>query len=111
DRNPNDAAADVRDRVGRVRDKLPDEIEEPVIQKVEADAQPIMYLAFTSDRHSPQEVTDYADRYVKDSLQVLNGVAEVRIFGERRFSMRIWLDPDALATRALTPQDVVDALL
>ncbi|MBU2533755.1 MAG: efflux RND transporter permease subunit [Alphaproteobacteria bacterium] len=110
DRDPNAAAADVRDRVGRVRDKLPDEIEEPVIQKVEADAQPIMYLAFTSDRHSPPEITDYADRHVKDRLQVLDGVAEVRIFGERRYSMRIWLHPDHLAARGLTPQDVVNAL-
>tara|TARA_R110000772_G_scaffold268571_1_gene396450 strand:- start:186180 stop:189215 length:3036 start_codon:yes stop_codon:yes gene_type:complete len=110
DREPNAGAADVRDRVGRVRDKLPDEIDEPVIQKVEADARPIMYLAFTSDRHSPPEITDYADRYVKDRLQVLDGVAEVMIFGERRYSMRIWLDPDALAARGLTPQEVVDAL-
>jgi len=89
---------------------LPDEIDEPVIQKVEADAQAIMYLAFTSDRHSPAEITDYADRYVKDSLQVLPGVAEARIFGERRYSMRIWLNPDRLAAYNLTPQDVIDAL-
>jgi multidrug efflux pump len=109
-REPDGAAADVRDRVGRVRGKLPDEIDEPVIQKVEADAQAIMYLAFTSDRHSPAEITDYADRYVKDSLQVLPGVAEARIFGERRYSMRIWLNPDRLAAYSLTPQDVIDAL-
>lgn len=110
DRDPNSGAADVRDRVGRVRDKLPGEIEEPVIQKAEADARPIMYLAFTSDRHSPPDITDHADRYVKDQLQVVDGVAEVRIFGERRYSMRIWLNPDKLAARGLTPQDVVDAL-
>ena len=110
DREPDGAAADVRDRVGRVRGRLPDEIEEPVIRKVEADAQAIMYLAFTSDRHSPAEITDYADRYVRDSLQVLQGVAEARIFGERRYSMRIWLSPDRLAAYNLTPQDVIDAL-
>lgn len=110
DRDPDGAAADVRDRVSRVRDKLPDEISEPVIQKVEADAQPIMYLAFYSDRHSPLEISDYADRYVKDQLQTLPGTAEVRIFGERRYSMRIWLDPERLAARGLTPQDVEGAL-
>jgi multidrug efflux pump len=110
DRDPAAAAADVRDRVSRVRGKLPDEIEEPVIQKVEADAQPIIYLAFYSDRHSALEITDYADRYVKDRLQTLPGVAEVRIFGERRYSMRIWLDPARLAAYKLTPQDVEDAL-
>ena len=109
-RESDGAAADVRDRVGRVRDKLPTEIDEPVIRKVEADAQPIMYLAFTSDRHSPAEITDYADRYVKDALQVQPGVAEARIFGERRYSMRLWLSPDRLAAYNLTPQDVIDAL-
>ncbi|MSO92675.1 MAG: efflux RND transporter permease subunit [Rhodospirillales bacterium] len=109
-RAPDGAAADVRDRVSRVRGKLPDEIDEPVIQKVEADAQPILYLAFFSDRHSPLEISDYADRYVKDQLQTLSGVAEVRIFGERRYSMRIWLDPSKLAAFALTPQDIEAAL-
>jgi multidrug efflux pump len=81
DRDPDAAASDVRDRVGRVRGLLPDEIDEPIIQKVEADAQPIIYLAFFSDRHTPIEITDYADRYVKDRLQTLPGVAEVRILG------------------------------
>ena len=56
---------------------LPDEIDEPMIQKVEADAQPILYIAFSSDRHSALEITDYADRYVKDQLQTLAGVADV----------------------------------
>ena len=110
DRDPDAAAADVRDRVGRVRDLLPDEIDEPVISKVEADAQPIIYLAFSSDRHTPVEVTDYADRFVKDRLQNLAGVADVRIFGERKPSMRIWLDRLRLAGYGLTPEDVEDAL-
>jgi len=110
DRNPDYAAADVRDRVGRVRGRLPEEIEEPIIQKVEADAQPIMYLAFSSASHNELEITDYADRYVKDQLQTLSGVAEVRLFGEREYSMRIWLDPERLAAYQLTPQDVEAAL-
>ncbi len=109
-REPSNAAADVRDRVSRARDQLPDDVDEPVIQKVEADAQPIIYLAFSSDRHSPMEITDYADRYVKDQLQTLSGVAQVQIFGERQYSMRIWLDPDRLAAYGLTPQDVEAAL-
>lgn len=109
-RNPDDAAADVRDRVGRVRQQLPDEVDEPVIAKVEADAQPIIWLAFSSDRHSAMEISDYADRFVKDRLQNLNGVADVRIFGERRMSMRLWLKPERLAAYRLTPQDVEDAL-
>ncbi|MEX0922344.1 MAG: efflux RND transporter permease subunit [Rhodovibrionaceae bacterium] len=109
-RDPGESAADVRDRVSRVRGNLPDEVEEPVIQKVEADAQPIIYLAFSSDRHSPMQISDYADRYVKDQLQTLSGVAQVRIFGERRYSMRLWLDPDRLAAYGMTPQDVEAAL-
>ena len=110
DRNVDVAASDVRDRVGRVRARLPGEIDEPVIAKVEADAQPIIYLAFSSDRHSPLEVTDFADRYVKDRLQNLPGVAQVRIFGERRFAMRLWLDPQRMAAYRVTPQDVENAL-
>ena len=110
DRNPDYAAADVRDRVGRVRGRLPDEIDEPIIQKVEADAQPIFHLAFFSDKHSALEITDYAERYVKDQLQTLPGVAEVRLFGDRQYSMRIWLDPERLAAYQLTPQDIEAAL-
>jgi multidrug efflux pump len=110
DRDPDAAAADVRDRVSRVRGRLPDDVEDSVIQKVEADAQPIIYLAFFSDRHSPLEVSDYADRYVKDRLQTLPGVAEVRIFGERRYAMRLWLDPARLAALDMTTQEVEEAL-
>jgi multidrug efflux pump len=109
-RDPDGAANDVRDRVARVRNQLPDEIEEPVVQKIEADAQPIIYLAFSSDRHTPLEVTDIADRLVKARLQNLPGVANVRIYGERRFSMRLWLDPIRMAAYGLTPADVEDAL-
>lgn len=109
-RNADEAANDVRDRVSRVRGMLPSEIDEPVISKVEADAQPIIYLAFSSDRHNPIEVTDYADRFVKDRLQNIDGVANVRIFGERRYAMRLWIDRARLAAYSLTVQDVESAL-
>jgi multidrug efflux pump len=108
--DPDVAASDVRDRVSRVRDRLPNEVEEPVIAKVEADAQAIVYIAFTSDRHSPIEISDYADRYVRDRLQNLPGVAEVRIFGERRYAMRVWLDRARLAAYSLMALDVEDAI-
>ncbi len=110
ERNPDSAAADVRDRVSRVRNKLPTAIDEPVIAKVEADANPIIWLAFSSDKHSALEVTDFANRVVKPRLQTLPGAADVRVFGERKFAMRIWLDRDRLAAFNLTPQDVEDAL-
>jgi len=110
DREPDGAAADVRDRVARVRSKLPQEIDEPVIAKVEADANPIIWLAFSSDTRSALEVSDIANRFVKPRLQTLPGAADVRIFGERKYSMRIWLDPNRLAAFRLTPGDVEDAL-
>jgi multidrug efflux pump len=110
DRDPGVAAADVRDRVSRVRGDLPDAIEEPIIEKVEADAQAVIWLAFSSDRHSSMEITDYADRYVRDRLQNLSGVAEVRLWGERLYSMRIRLDPERMAAYGVTVQDVENAL-
>jgi multidrug efflux pump len=109
-RNNDGAAADVRDRVARVRALLPTNIDEPVVAKVEADAQPVIYLAFYSTRHTTLEVTDYADRNVKDRLQNLDGVSQIRIFGERRYAMRLWLDRTRLAAYGLTPQDVEAAL-
>ncbi|MCI0344549.1 MAG: efflux RND transporter permease subunit, partial [Chloroflexi bacterium] len=110
ERNPDAAASDVRDRVARTRGKLPVDIDEPVIAKVEADANPVIWLALSSDRLSPLEVSDVASRLVKTRLQTLPGAADVRIFGERRYSMRIWLDRNKLAAYRLTPQDVEDAL-
>ena len=109
-RDPDDAAADVRDRVARARSKLPQDVDEPVISKVEADADPIMWLAFYSDRHSSLEMSDFADRVVRDRLQTIPGVATVLIGGERRWSMRIWLDRERLAGYGLTPLDVETAL-
>ena len=110
ERSADSAAADVRDRVSRARRQLPDDIDEPVIAKVEADASPIIWIAFSSDRHSPLELSDFASRVVKPRLQTLSGAADARVYGERRYSMRIWLDRDRLAAFALTPQDVEDAI-
>ncbi|MCK0508430.1 efflux RND transporter permease subunit [Aromatoleum anaerobium] len=110
ERDADSAAADVRDRVSRARRQLPDDIDEPVIAKVEADASPIIWIAFSSDRHSSLELSDIASRIVKPRLQTLSGAADARVFGERRYSMRIWLDRDRLAAFKLTPQDVEDAI-
>jgi len=107
---PEAAAADVRDRVGRVRGRLPESADEPVVSKVEADAQPVIWLAFTSETMSPLEVTDVINRVVKPRLQTIPGVADVQIGGDRKFAMRIWLDPDKLAAYRITVQDVEDAL-
>ena len=109
-KSPEDAAADVRDRVSRVRARLPDAIDEPVIAKVEADATPTIWLAFSSESLSPLDITDLINRIVKPRLQTVPGVADVQVNGDRLFSMRIWVDPDKLAAFRLTVQDVEDAL-
>ncbi|GEO38864.1 acriflavin resistance protein [Skermanella aerolata] len=108
--DPDVAASDVRDRVGRVRGRLPDEIDEPIIAKVEADAQPIIVMPFTSDRLSSLEITDFIDRYVVDRFKNLPGVADVQILGERRYAMRLWIDRARLAGYNLTVQDIETAL-
>jgi multidrug efflux pump len=110
ERDPDSAAADVRDKVSRVRQKLPLEIEEPVVAKVEADAFPVIWLALSSDTHDALQLSDLANRLVKPVLQTAPGAADVRLYGERKYSMRIWLDPDRLAAYRLTVQDVEDAL-
>ncbi|VXC35332.1 Multidrug transporter AcrB [Pseudomonas sp. 8AS] len=108
--NSDEAANDVRDRLGRVRSLLPEEIREPLVQKVEADAQPVIWLGFSSERFSAMEITDVLERVVQDRLQTIPGVSEVQIRGARSYAMRIWLDPEKLAAHDLTVQDVEDAL-
>lgn len=109
-RDPDSAAADVRDKVSRVRQRLPQGIDEPVIAKVEADAFPVIWLALNSETHTPLQLSDMANRIAKPLLQTAPGAAEVRIYGERRYAMRVWIDPDRLAAFRLTVQDVEDAL-
>jgi multidrug efflux pump len=110
EKDADSAAAEVRDRTSRVRNKLPQAIDEPVISKVEADAFPVIWLAFTSDTLTPLQINDLINRIVKPRLQTVTGVADVRIFGERKYAMRVWVDPDKLAAFRLTPQDVEDAI-
>ena len=109
-RDPDAAASDVRDKVSRVRQRLPVGIDEPVIAKVEADAQPVIWLSFSSDTMNTLQLTDLANRIAKPMMQTAPGVADVRIFGERKYAMRVWLDTDRLAAYRLTTQDIEDAL-
>ena len=109
-KDPDTAAAEVRDRVARVRGRLPDAVDEPVIAKVEADATPTIWLAYTSETLSPLQLTDLINRVVKPRLQTVPGVADVQIGGDRKYAMRVWIDPDQLAAYKLTVQDVEDAL-
>jgi len=110
ERDVDSAANDVRDRVARARGRLPEEADDSVVSKVEADAQAILWVAFYSDSHSALEITDYADRYIADLIKTLPGVASVMIGGERRYAMRIWIDRDRLAAYGLAVEDVETAL-
>ena len=109
DRDPDGAASDVRDKVAQSRQFLPEEAEPPIVQKQEADAQPIIYMAMSSDRHTSVEVADIAERLVKDRVQTIPGVARADVYGNR-FAMRVWLDPNRLAGFELTPADIEAAL-
>ena len=109
-RDIDEAANDVRDAVGRVRARLPEDADEPRIAKSDDDDDPVMRIGVVSDRMSPSELTDYAERFIVDRLATLDGVASVNIFGDRRFAVRIWLDRQALAARNLTVGDVEAAL-
>jgi multidrug efflux pump len=110
EKDADSAAAEVRDRTSRVRNKLPQAIEEPVIAKVEADAFPVIQIAFSSESLTPLQINDLVNRIVKPRFQTVTGVADVRIFGERKYAMRVWLDTDKLAAYRLTTQDVEDAI-
>lgn len=104
------AAADVRDKVAAVRNDLPENVEEPVIEKVSADDQPILYITMQSDELDTAALTDLADRYATDTLGAVSGVAQVQIGGEKRYAMRIWLDRRAMAARGVTATDIAERI-
>ena len=99
-------AQDVRDRISRVRDKLPDDIKEPIVAKQDADAQEVMWVALSSPTRSTLDLTNLAERQIKDRLQVLSGVGGINFGGEKRTSMRIWLDSEKMAARQITAADI-----
>jgi multidrug efflux pump len=109
-RDVESAAQDVRDKVSRVRGRLPREVSEPVVAKQDADAQPFYWMALSGANYTRMQLSDVADRIVKTRLQTIGGVGRVFIAGERQFSMRIWLSPKELAARGLTVQDVEAAI-
>jgi multidrug efflux pump len=110
DRDVEAAAQDVRDKVARVRGRLPEDVREPVVAKEEADANPFFWLALSGENYDLLQLSDIGDRLVKQRLQTLPGVGSARIYGERRFSMRVWLSASELTARGLTVQDVQQAI-
>ncbi|MFN0264358.1 efflux RND transporter permease subunit [Tepidamorphus sp. 3E244] len=109
-RDIDSAASDIRDAVARVRAQLPEDTEEPQVVKNDADADPVMRLAVTSTEMNPAEITDYIDRFIKDRITTIDGVANVRIYGERKPAIRIWLNRRAMAARNITVSDIEAAL-
>lgn len=104
------AANDIRDRISGSLDNLPEEADPPEVQKADSSSDVVLWMSLSGENYSMAELTDYADRYLADSLSVLPGVSQVRIGGGREYAMRVWLDADALAARQLTPSDVEQAL-
>jgi multidrug efflux pump len=110
DRDIDQAANDIRDRVARVLNRLPKDVDPPQIAKADSDARPIQWFSLTSPNLDSMALTDYAERYLVDQFTVIDGVANIFISGSGRYSMRIWIDRVALAARELTVTDIEAAL-
>ena len=104
------AANDVRDRVSRALSFLPPDIDIPIVAKADADATPIVFLGVQSDTRNLLEITEMANNVFKERMQTIPGVSSVQIWGEKKYSMRLWLDPDKLAAFGLSAVDVRNAL-
>ncbi|MCP9292106.1 efflux RND transporter permease subunit [Gracilimonas sediminicola] len=104
------AANDVRARVSRAVGSLPPDADPPVVSKADADARPILFFNIKSDSRNLLQLTDVAINYFKERVQTIDGVSSVQIWGDKTYSMRLWLDPMKLAAYDLTPLDVRNAL-
>lgn len=110
DKNIDEAANDVRDRVGRIVGRLPEGVEVPRVAKEDSDARAIIYISLFDPALTPMELTDYAERYLVEQFAVVPGVSSIRVFGPGRPTMRVWIDRIALAARQLTVVDIESAL-
>ena len=109
-RDVNEAANEIRDHVSRILGELPEAADDPIIEKLDVNVQPFLWLALASNRHTDLEVSEIADLILKERLQRLPGVGSVFIGGERRYAMRVWLDAQRMAAFGLTTQDVESAI-
>ena len=108
--NLDNAANDVRDKVSSALGKLPRDVDPPVVTKANADSQPIVMTYLSSNKRNLLELTDYANNVLKERLQTIPGVSEVRVWGERKYSMHLWLDPVKLSALRVSPVEVQQAL-
>ncbi|TZF84046.1 efflux RND transporter permease subunit [Pedobacter sp. BS3] len=111
DKNLEEAANDIRDKVSQAARSLPQDIDAPpVVTKADADSQPIMILTAQSSTRNIMDLSDYAENVIAQQLQTIAGVSSVYIYGQKRYAMRLWIDPMKLASMGLTVQDVRNAL-
>ncbi|GAB3580196.1 efflux RND transporter permease subunit [Hymenobacter daeguensis] len=104
------AANDVRDKVSSAQGKLPRDVDPPTVSKANADSSPIILSYLSSSSRTLLELTDYANNVLKERLQTIPGVSEIRVWGERKYSMRLWLDPVKMSALGISPVDVQQAL-
>ncbi len=104
------AANEIRDRVSRVRRRLPDDVDEPTINKSDSDSDPILMLSLVSDVHDAMEVSEYARNQVKERLQTIDGVSEIMIWGEKQPVVRLWLDPIKMQAMGVSGAEMSAAL-
>ena len=104
------AANDVRDRVSRAMRQLPPDADPPIVTKADADTSPILMLMISSERRNLMELSDIANNVFKERFQTIPGVSQIMIYGERKYSIRLWMDPDRLAAYELTPLDILTAV-
>ena len=104
------AANEIRDRVSRVRRRLPDDVDEPTINKSDSDSDPILMLSLVSDVHDAMEVSEYARNQVKERLQTINGVSEIMLWGEKQPVVRLWLDPIKMQALGVSGAEMSNAL-
>ncbi|GGF19780.1 efflux RND transporter permease subunit [Hymenobacter cavernae] len=104
------AANDVRDKVSGAQGRLPRDVDPPIVSKANADSSPIVLSYLSSSSRTLLELTDYANNVLKERLQTIPGVSEIRVWGERKYSMRLWLDPVKMAALGISPVDVQSAL-
>jgi multidrug efflux pump len=104
------AANDVRDRVSRAMRQLPPDADPPIVTKADADSDPIVLLQISSEKRNLMELSEIANNMFKERFQTIPGVSQVMIWGERKYSIRLWMDPEKLAAYELTPLDVYSAV-
>lgn len=109
-RDMDSAANDVRDKIARVVAILPDDADQPRVEKADTDARAIIWIGFTSNQLDSIQLNDYLDRNIVDRLSILPGVASITVGGERKYAIRIWLDPDKMSARGITVDDILSAI-